>query len=119
MRIFPLIITILTGTFGIYLGFRAFKNFRYMTKGEVSLRFQIMNSIIAGVSGVLIFLSIIMAMGFLDRTYIWTVNKFLGAVFVSLIPGVIIGIGSFIQAVMVNGYKRILHDVLRRKDKNE
>jgi hypothetical protein len=107
-----------TGFSGIYLGFRVFKNFRYITKEDVKPRFLVSNSIIAGTSGFLIFFSIILTMGFLDETYIWNTNKFLGAIFISLIPGVIITIGSFIQALMITGYKKAVFDALKRKRKD-
>jgi len=50
-----LFITFLVGSIGIYLGTRVFKNFIFFTKNDVSLVYVLLNSIAAGVSGVLIF----------------------------------------------------------------
>jgi hypothetical protein len=117
MRFFSLAIALLAGFFGINLGFRAYKKFRYLTtEGKVSIRYLVMNSIIAGGAGVLIFFSIIMAMGFVDETYIWNVDKIWGAIFVSLIPGGIITIGSFMQAIIITRYRRILIDTLKQEE---
>jgi hypothetical protein len=90
-----------------------------MTRGEIPPGGLIKNSIVAGSCGFLIFFTIIITMGFLDQTYIWTTNKFYGAIGFSLIPGVIITIGSFIQSLMITGYKDLLQDYLRHKDKRK
>jgi hypothetical protein len=119
MRSLSLVTSLLAGSLGIYLGFRAFKNFSQITKGEISLGQIVMNSSIAGSCGVLIFFSIIMVMGFLDKTYIWNIGKVYGAIGFSLIPGGIITIGSFIQSIMIIGYKRVLYEALRQKNKNK
>jgi len=118
MKLFSIVITLLTGFVGVFLGFRAFKNFTYITKEEVKLRFLIMTSIIAGASGFLAFFSIIMIMGILDSSYIWSTNKFLGAIFISLIIGVIITLGSFVQGVLITGFRKKLLNVLKRNDEN-
>jgi len=119
MRLLFLIGALFIGFLGIYLGLRTFKNFRYITKEKVKLRFLVMNSIVAGTSGFLIFLSIILIMGFLDESYVWNTNKFLGAILISLIPGAIITIGSFIQAFMITGFKKALFDALKRKGRDQ
>lgn len=118
MRLLFLIAALFIGVLGIFLGFRVFKNFRYITKEDVKLRFLVMNSIVAGTSGFLIFFNIILIVGFLDETYIWNINKFLGAIFISFIPGATITIGSFIQALMITGFKKALFDVLKPKSKD-
>jgi hypothetical protein len=119
MHISLLAFTLLTGCAGIYLGFRTVKNFRYMTIVEASLLKQISNSIMAGGAGALIFFTIIMIVGLFDENYVWTTRKFLGAIFVSLIPSGMIIVGSFIQSIMLTGYKRILFKELKRKDRNK
>jgi hypothetical protein len=119
MQSLALFIAFLTGFLGIYLGFHAFKNFSQITRGEASLRQVIMNSIIAGSGGVLIFFTIIVIMGFLDKTYIWTIDRFYGAIVLSLIPGGLITIGSFIQSLTIIGYKGILFESLRKKNKDK
>ena len=119
MNLFSLLAAIFTGFPGIYLGFLAIKNFRSITKEEVNLRFLIMNSVVAGISGFLIFFSIILTMGFLDGTYIWNKDKFLGAIFISLFPGAIITVGSFIQALIITGIKKALFGALKGKGKDQ
>lgn len=119
MRFFSLILAVITGSSGLYLGMRAYMNFVNMTRGEMPPGGLVKNSIIAGGCGFLIFFAIIMTMGFLDETYVWTTDKFYGAIGFSLIPGVLVTIGSFIQSVMITGYKNILHDYLRQKDKRK
>jgi len=119
MHLISLAIALLAGFSGLYLGVRAYKYFGYMTRVEPPLRSLIMNSIIAGSAGFLIFFGIIMVMGFLDETYTWTTNKLLGSILISLVPGIIITIGSFVQSIMIVGYRRVLHDILRKKDNNK
>jgi hypothetical protein len=114
-----LTLAVVTGCSGLYLGLRAYKNFVSMTRGETLPGGTIKNSIVAGGCGFLIFFTIIMAMGILDETYVWTIGKFYGAIIFSLIPGVIISIGSFIQSLMITGYKDILQDYLRQKNKHK
>lgn len=119
MRLFVLILAAITGFSGLHLGLRAYMNFVRMTRSEIPPGGLIKNSIVAGGCGVLIFFTIIMAMGFLDETYVWTTSKFYGAILFSLIPGVIITIGSFIQSLMITGSKDILQDYLGNKDKRK
>ncbi len=119
MNIFLLVFILLTGCAGMYLGFRAVKNFRYMTLAESSLLKQISNSIMAGGAGALIFFTIIMVVGLFDENYNWTMRNFLGAIFISLIPSGMIIVGSLIQSIMITGYKRILFKELQRKDRNK
>jgi hypothetical protein len=104
---------------GIYLGFCSIKNIRYITKEDVKLRFLILNSAVAGISGFLIFFSIILVMGLLDKAYVWNPRKFLGAIFISLIPGTVITLGSFMQALMIAGTRKALVDALKRKNKDQ
>jgi hypothetical protein len=118
MRLFLLAIILLTGFAGIYLGFRAIKNYGYITKGEISFRYLVLSSVTAGGAGILIFFSIILVMSLLDVTYVWTIDKLLGAIVVPLILGVVITIGSFVQAIMITRYRRMLLDVLKGNDKN-
>ena len=118
MQLFLIAITLLTGFAGIYLGFRAFKNYKYITEGELPFRYLVLSSVTAGGAGALIFFTIILAMSFLDVTYVWTIGKLLGAIVIPLILGGVITIGSFVQAIMITRYRRILLDVLRRKGKN-
>jgi hypothetical protein len=112
-----LAIGLLTGLLGTYLGFRAFRNFAQMTKRELSFRDLILNALIAGGAGTLIFFSLIVAMSLFDKEYIWTSRKVWGAILIALIPGGITTIGAFVQMLMIAGYRRILLDGLRKKDK--
>jgi hypothetical protein len=118
MQLFLIAITLLTGFTGIYLGFRAFKNYKYITEGELPFSYLMFSSVTAGGAGALIFFTIILAMSFLDVTYVWTIGKLLGAIVIPLILGGVITIGSFVQAIMITRYRRILLDVLRRKGRN-
>lgn len=118
MRLYLIAITFLIGFAGIYLGFRAFKNYKYIIEGELSFRYLVLSSITAGGAGALIFFSIILVMSLLDVTYVWTISKLLGAIVIPLILGGVITIGSFVQAIMITRYRRILLDILRRKGKN-
>jgi ABC-type Fe3+ transport system permease subunit len=117
MKIFPLLIAILTGTLGIYSGVLGFRKFTYMVKNNVSLWFQVKTSLIAGLSGEMLFCSMIMIMAYLDEEYTWTVNSIVDALLISIIPALIIGIGSFIQSTIMTGYKQILGDVLKRRNR--
>jgi hypothetical protein len=119
MKLLLLIGVLFTGFLGIYLGFGAFKYFRNITKEDVKPSFLIINSIVAGVSGFLIFVNIVLIMGFLDENYIWNTPKFLGAMFISLILGIIITVGSFIQGLMVTGFRKVLFDGLKQKGKDQ
>jgi hypothetical protein len=116
---FSLAIALLTGLAGIYLGFRVFKNFGNMTKGEATFRYLLLSSVLAGGAGILIFFSLIVMMSFLDETYVWTVDRFLGAIIVPIILGGVITIGSFIQAMMITRYRSILLNILRQKGKDK
>ena len=118
MQFFLIAITLLTGFAGIYLGFRALKNYKYITEGELPFRYLVLNSVTAGGAGALIFFTIILAMSFLDIRYVWTIGKLLGAIVIPLILGGVITIGSFVQAIMISRYRRILLDVLKRKGRN-
>ena len=117
MQIFSLAIALLSGSIGFYLGHRAFKNFGYLSVNEFSFSYMVLTSILAGGAGTFMFFSIIMVMGFLDATYVWTVEKFLGAIVVSLILGGVIAIGSLGQAVWTSGYRKILLGAFKRKGK--
>lgn len=115
MKTFPLLIGIVTGIAGVYFGVLGFKKFTYIVKQSVPLWSLVKISLIAGVSGEMLFFSIIMIMASLDTEYIWTILSILDALLISLIPATLITIGSFIQAIMITGYKQILGDVLKRK----
>lgn len=119
MRLFSLILAVITGASGLYLGLRAYINFTIMTRGEIPPGGLVKNSIIAGSCGFLIFFAIIMAMGVTDETYVWTIGKLYGAIGFSLVPGVMITIGSFIQSLMITDYKNRLYDYLRKKNKHK
>jgi ABC-type Fe3+ transport system permease subunit len=112
MEFFLLIITFFLG---IYLGIRAFKHVNF-TSNEVSFGQIIVNSIMAGVSGTLLFFFLIGVMGYLDKTYTWSIYKAFGSIIISLIPGGIITIGSFIQNLITVRYKESLLDYLRKKE---
>ena len=119
MRIFPLVFAFIAGGSGLYLGLRVIKKFQSMTLVKTPLLELILNSIMAGGAGSLIFFTITIIMGLLDKTYVWNMEKILGAILISLVPGGIIVIGSFIQAIGIIGYRRILFEDLKRKDRNK
>lgn len=119
MRLFSIILAVITGSSGLYLGLRAYRNFVDMTSGEMPQGGSVKNSVLAGSCGFLIFFTIIMTMGIKDETYVWTMDKLYGAIGFSLIPGVMISIGSFIQSLMITGYKNRLYDYLKKKNKHK
>lgn len=119
MRFLPLILALLTGVFGLYLGLRTYRKFVGMTRGEIAPGELVRNSILAGIAGFFLFFTIIMVMGFFDEAYVWSVNKLYAAIGFALIPGGVIAIGSFVQSLMIIGYKKVLHDYLRQENRNK
>ena len=114
-----LITTFIIFLIAIYLGVCVYKNVRRVTKQEVPLKFLLVNSFLVGTAGTLLFLSMIMFMGILEKAYTWTIAKIYGAAIISLIPGGIIAIGSFVQSIMITKYRTILLDALKRKGRDK
>lgn len=119
MLVLSLALCLFSGFLGTYLGIRAYKNFKRITQGDVSVGDIIATPIIAGGATTFTFLTIISIMGFLDQTYVWTISSLQRAILISLIPGSIVTLGAFVQALMVTGYRGILIDTLRKKDKEK
>jgi ABC-type Fe3+ transport system permease subunit len=117
MQIISLIFLIVCGFAGLYLLFHFLREFNNLTMKEVAFGRLLKNSIFGGIAGSLLFFCVIMIVGFLDKNYIWSFNKYLGALLISLIPGVIIFIGSLIQTGLVIQFRKVLVNFLKNKSK--
>ncbi len=117
MLFLSLALCLLTGLLGVYLSFRAYKNFKRITQGDTSIRDLIIIPVTAGGATIFIFSTLLALMGLLDKTYVWTFNSIRGAILVSLIPAGIVSIGSFVQTLMIVGYRGILIESLKNNKK--
>ena len=72
-----------------------------------------------GIASSLIFFAIISSTGLFDPGYIWSVQKFGGAIFVSLIPGAIVTLGGLYQIYTTVIFRDMLIRKYREKDKSE
>lgn len=105
---------------GLYIGAKAFKAYRYITVSNeaVSLKELMKISAFGGASSTLLFLGIVVVMGIIDKNYIWSIQKVLGAIVVSLIPGVITTLGSMYQLYSTIKYRDALMDSFKKESKS-
>ncbi|HJR78514.1 MAG TPA: hypothetical protein VJ821_00490 [Anaerolineales bacterium] len=116
--IIPIIIVFLLCLGGIYLGGVAYREYRHITisNDTVSMKKLIGISALFGVSSTLLFLGIILMMGVVDENYIWSIQKFLGAILVSIIPGAVVTLGSMYQIYSTIKYRDTLMSSLRKRN---
>jgi hypothetical protein len=114
-----IIIAFFSGITGLFFGFRMLKGFNYIIWSEVSLRLKLRNSFLAGISGCLIFFSFIMIAGFLDKNYSLTFSNLARAFLESLIPGLVIFIGTLLRTLQVTGLRRYLIKTINKRKGND
>ena len=121
MCYFSFLIIFLAGISGLYLGVVGFREYTNITRTaeKVSALQIIRIAIRSGASGSLIFFAIIIFAGVLDKEYIWSLQKFMGAILVSLIPGIIIILGGVYQIHTTVVFRDMLIRKHKEKDKSE
>jgi hypothetical protein len=119
MNYISFLIIFLAGISGIYLGIIGFREHSNIirTAQKVSVIQIIKIATQDGVSTSLIFFAIIAFAGILDKGYIWSLQKFWGAVFVALMPGVIVTLGGVYKIYTDVVFRDIL--IKKYKDKDE
>jgi hypothetical protein len=94
-----LFISFLAGVGGLYLGIIGFKNYQNisMTAEKVSVMQIIKIASSFGVASTLVFFAFIVSTSAFDEKYVWSLQKFGGAILVALIPGLLTTLGGIYQ----------------------
>ena len=121
MYYFSLLIMFLAGISGLYLGVVGFREYTNITRTTEKISALQIIKIAArlGVSSSLVFFSIVTIGGVLDEEYIWSLQKFGGAIFVSSILGVIVTLGGAYQIYTTVVFKDMLIRKYKEKDNSE
>src|SRR4030065_1779293 len=107
MQYLVLSLLFITSALGIACGAYSTINSKSLfTSSEARLSQKIANSLLMAVSASLIFLSIIFIAGLLDRKFIWTLPKILSFALFSLVPGILVFLGSSWQFLIVNWFRK-------------
>jgi hypothetical protein len=113
MNYLTFLLIVLAGIPGLaigVIGFRAYTNLTRTTE-KISV-LQIINIAVQfGIAGSLIFFATISSASLFDSEYIWSLQNLGGAIFVSLIPGIIVTLGGMCQIYTT----AIFRDILIRK----
>lgn len=72
-------------------------------------------SLIPGAIAGMIFLGILIVVGFLDRGYTWTLQGILGMIIIALVAGLLVMLGSLWQLFIVGKYRGFLFSRLKRR----
>jgi|GEM_PF-6430252 len=109
MKLIPIILFIIIAAVSIISTIYAFAESKIIFYGQnTSLSKKIKNSILNGFSIAGISFSIILLLGIVDQNYIWSIQIILSALLISLLLGVFVTIGSFIQFSIARKYRNII-----------
>jgi hypothetical protein len=114
---FTLLITLLAGMGGLYFGAVGLRDYSRITisANSVSLRQIIKISAYLGIASTLIFFVIITSMSIFDEKYVWSLQKFGGAVLIALIPGFVVTLGGLYQVYTTVKFRDLL--IKKQKEK--
>ena len=115
MKLISLFIAILSSAGGILIGLWVIRRFKSFTRFEFTFIDLLINSSLAGLSGFLLFFSLIGITGYFDENYVWNVEKFFGSIFISMFPGLVIFIGTIIRGIFISQYKKQLLNIFRNR----
>jgi hypothetical protein len=113
MNYLTFLLIVLAGIPGLaigVIGFRAYTNLTRTTE-KISVLQIIKIAVQFGIAGSLIFFATISSASLFDSEYIWSLQNLGGAIFVSLIPGIIVTLGGMYQIYTT----AIFRDILIRK----
>ena len=121
MNYFSLLLMILSGIVGLYVGTVGFRGYTNITRTaeKVSILQIIKIAVHMGIASSLIFFATISFTGLFDPGYVWNVQNFGGAIFVSLILGVIVTLGGLYQIYTTVIFRDMLIRKYREKDKSK
>jgi len=114
MHILLIMIALISGISGLYVGFRMLKQFNFLIYNVVSFWRKLRVSLLAGVTGCLIFFSLMMIARSLDNNFSLTFNYLARALLTSLIPGFFISAGTMLRIFMVSARRRNLNKSINR-----
>ena len=118
---FILFITCLAGIGGLSLGVIGFKNYRNITitSEKVSVIQIIKIASFFGVASTLVFFAVILSISVFDEKYVWSLQRFGGAILVSLIPGLLTTLGGIYQVYTTVRFRDLLIKKYEEKNKRE
>ena len=121
MNYVTFLLMFLAGITGLYIGVIGFREYTNITRTaeKVSVLQIIKNAAQFGIASSLVFLATISSASIFDPEYVWSLQKLWGAIFVSLIPGVIVTLGGMYQIYTTVIFRDILIRKYREKDKSE
>ncbi len=113
--VIALLIVVLT--MGISLGVYSIRNSRSIYYGVPSTRQKrLVNACSTGLSASMLLMSLILFAGLLDHKYIWSIEKILLITLFSLIPGVIVTLGTIWGFFIVNVYRnKVITKIIYKK----
>jgi|SRR5687768_10837512 len=116
---FILFIIFLAGMGGLYLGVMGFRNYQNITitAEKVSIMQIIKIASSFGATGTLVFFAVILSASIFDEKYIWSPQRFGGAILVSLILGLFITLGGIYQVYTTVIFRDLLIKKYREKNK--
>lgn len=116
-----LFIIFLAGIGGLYLGVIGFRNYKNitMTAEKVSVMQIIKIASSFGVASTLVFFAVILSISVFDEKYIWNLQRFGGAILVSLIPGLLTTLGGIYQVYSTVIFRDLLIKKYEEKNKRE
>jgi hypothetical protein len=121
MNYVTFLLIFLTGITGLYIGIIGFREYTNITRTaeKVSVLQIIKNAAQIGIAGSLVFFATLSSASVFDPEYVWSLQKLWGAIFVSLILGVIVILGGAYQIYTTVIFRDILIRKYREKDKSE
>ena len=121
MHYFAFLLVLLTGISGLYVGVVGFREYTSITRTaeKVSILQIIKNAAQFEIASSLVFLATISSASLFDPEYVWSLQKIGGAIFLSLILGVIVTLGEVYQTYTTVVFRDMLIRKYREKDKSE
>ena len=121
MHYFAFLLMLLAGISGLYMGVVGFREYTNITRTaeKVSVLQIIKIAVQFGIAGSLVFFATISSASVFDPEYVWSLQKLGSAIFVSLIPGVIVTLGGVYQIYTTVIFRDILIRKYREKHKSE
>jgi len=121
MNYFSFVFVSLATILGIYAGVIGFKEYASITKSTEKLSFSrtVKTATLFGLGAALILFSIILFAGVLEENYVWSFSKIESAVFLSVILGSIVTLGTVYQIYTTVIFKDRLISKYKEKDNPE
>jgi hypothetical protein len=121
MYYFVFLLVLLAGISGFYVGVVGFREYTNITRTaeKISILQIIKIAGQLGIASSLVFFATISSASFFDPEYVWSLQKLRGAIFASLILGVIVTLGGVYQIYTTVIFRDALIRKYRQKDKSE